>query len=256
MSMTSVEHHPSMLVRDDPSMALEADQDLSRTQMPNTPLLSQVHPPNVRERRLNGDIAIFPGDSASSRSTGANPRRRACAPRVRKQKTMIRKSKRSQSRITPMPLDPAEEHKNCVGREEPPHLKDTCPPEERCIFESRWRNRHKKGQDMWDSIQADFHEQFSKTHGKEMLQMKFKRARSKYYVWLPEDVSQTLQRVYGFLSATANLSAPNRKIFSDKHSWNWKRAATSCCWTSSMSWGARAICSSTLAMSRSRSSTT
>lgn len=72
----------------------------------------------------------------------------------------------------------------------PPRLKSTCPEEERCIFESRWRHRHQRGQDMWDSIQEDFTKRFNKSHGKEMLQMKFKRARSKYIEWLPRDVRQ------------------------------------------------------------------
>lgn len=43
---------------------------------------------------------------------------------------------------------------------------------------------------MWESIQNDFLRQFNKSHGKEMLQMKFKRGRSKYIEWLPKDVSR------------------------------------------------------------------
>ena len=190
MSMPPVDHAGSLMVREAPSM-LEADRDPSRTQMPNTPLLSQVHPPNLRsERRLNGGGAHFPGESEGPRPGERNPRIRQGHPRVRKPKHTLRRSKGSQSRNTPTAPDPGEDHKNCLGHEEPPRLKETCPPEERCIFESRWRNRHKKGQDMWDTIQADFQEKFNKTHGKEMLQMKFKRARSKYYVWLSEDVSK------------------------------------------------------------------
>ncbi|KOS18440.1 hypothetical protein ESCO_000539 [Escovopsis weberi] len=84
-------------------------------------------------------------------------------------------------------LDPADDHKNCYGQEIPPTLKSTCPEEERCIFESRWRHRHKRGQDMWDSIQADFYKKFGKQHGKEMLQMKFKRGRAKYLQWPDRD---------------------------------------------------------------------
>jgi hypothetical protein len=40
---------------------------------------------------------------------------------------------------------------------------------------------------MWESIQGDFKERFQKCPGKEMLQMKFKRGRAKYYEWIPKD---------------------------------------------------------------------
>ncbi|RBQ81486.1 hypothetical protein FVER14953_20237 [Fusarium verticillioides] len=83
--------------------------------------------------------------------------------------------------------DPVDEHKNCFGHEVPPTLKSTCPDEERCIFESRWEHRHQKGQDMWDSIQTDFKDRFQKCPGKEILQMKFKRGRSKYIEWIDKD---------------------------------------------------------------------
>ncbi|QPH18417.1 hypothetical protein C2857_003446 [Epichloe festucae Fl1] len=98
--------------------------------------------------------------------------------RVRKPSSKNKSNKQSTS---------VEDHRNCNGDEVPPSLKDQCPDEERCIFDSRWRHRNKRGQDMWDSIQSDFLKQFDKNHGKEMLQMKFKRARSKYIQWLPRD---------------------------------------------------------------------
>ncbi|KAJ6442859.1 Copper transport protein ctr4 [Purpureocillium lavendulum] len=104
--------------------------------------------------------------------------------RVKKTRSSKRQSGTPRNSQQP---DPSEEHKNCNGEEVPPRLKGTCPEEERCIFESRWRHRHQRGQDMWDSIQEDFTKRFNKSHGKEMLQMKFKRARSKYIEWLPRD---------------------------------------------------------------------
>lgn len=85
--------------------------------------------------------------------------------------------------------DANDEHTNCHGQEVPPTLKENCPDEVRCIFESRWRHRYKRGQDMWDSIQNDFLEEFEKANGKEVLQMKFKRGRSKYIQWESKDVS-------------------------------------------------------------------
>ncbi|KAJ3545957.1 hypothetical protein NM208_g2256 [Fusarium decemcellulare] len=83
--------------------------------------------------------------------------------------------------------DALNEHTNCFGQEVPPMLKSSCPEEERCIFESHWQHRHKKGQERWESIQNDFADRFHKSPGKEMLQMKFKRGRSKYLDWLPKD---------------------------------------------------------------------
>ncbi|KAF4508093.1 hypothetical protein G6O67_004519 [Ophiocordyceps sinensis] len=101
----------------------------------------------------------------------------------------LRNSQGKRAPSTKLQFKPAEsgEHINCHGEEVPPLLKSTCPEEERFIFESRWRYRHQRGQDMWDSIQGDFAKRFNKHHGREMLQMKFKRARSKYIEWLPRD---------------------------------------------------------------------
>ena len=83
-----------------------------------------------------------------------------------------------------------DEYKNCHGKEVPPTLKPNCPEEEKCLFQSRWDFRHAKGQDMWESMQGVYEERFDKpAPGKETLQMKFKRGRSKYISWLSEDVS-------------------------------------------------------------------
>lgn len=106
----------------------------------------------------------------------------------------IKKSRKSKASVgTPKSKcgseDANDEHTNCHGQEVPPTLKDSCPDEVRYIFESRWRHRNKRGQDMWDSIQNDFLEEFDKVNGKEVLQMKFKRGRSKYIQWESKDVS-------------------------------------------------------------------
>lgn len=82
-----------------------------------------------------------------------------------------------------------EDHRNAHGEEVMPSLKSSCPDEERCILESRWKHRSKKGQDMWEAIMKDYENTFNKPGtNKETLQMKFKRARIRYYEWLPEDV--------------------------------------------------------------------
>ncbi|KAH6900331.1 hypothetical protein B0T10DRAFT_24956 [Thelonectria olida] len=129
-----------------------------------------------------------PARGVSDRSLNGSPRRRAISSttaRVNKKKTG--KARNTHAR-GPTLGDPLEEHKNCYGEELPPKLKPNCPEEERCIFESRWQHRHQKGQDMWESIQNDFKNKFQKCPGKEMLQMKFKRGRSKYIEWIDRDV--------------------------------------------------------------------
>ncbi|KAL7939492.1 hypothetical protein V8C35DRAFT_286806 [Trichoderma chlorosporum] len=141
--------------------------------------------PSVR-RASTDDRSYTSRADTLRRSSSGSPRRRSAtqgSTRVKKS----RSSKRGGASLRNQ-ADPGEEHKNCFGQEVPPPIKKGCPEEERCIFESRWRHRDKRGQDMWDSIQADFERRFGKKHGKEMLQMKFKRGRSKFYDWLDEDV--------------------------------------------------------------------
>ncbi|KAL7943110.1 hypothetical protein V8C42DRAFT_329721 [Trichoderma barbatum] len=152
-------------------------------------LLVQPHSSHFHSvRRASTDDRSYSsrGD-AVRRSSSGSPRRRPAtqgSSRVKKSRSSKRQggSLRSQHQV-----DPGDEHKNCYGQEVPPPIKKGCPEEERCIFESRWRHRAQRGQDMWDSIQADFEKKFGKKHGKEMLQMKFKRGRSKFYDWHDED---------------------------------------------------------------------
>lgn len=104
----------------------------------------------------------------------------------------VKKSKKPKPKIVRyqnVEYDLADTFKNCHGDEVPPPLKKDCPDELRCIFQSRWNHREKRGQHMWDAIQEDIASEFGKTIGKETLQMKFKRGRSKYYQWLDKDVS-------------------------------------------------------------------
>lgn len=108
---------------------------------------------------------------------------------VRKSKKKATTKKAGSSRA---PVINVEEHRNCYGDLVPPQLKETCPEEERCIFESRWAHRDKKGQDMWDSIQEDFHRKFGRLLCKEALQMKLSRGRAKYIEWLGKDVRKAL----------------------------------------------------------------
>ncbi|KAK7430152.1 hypothetical protein QQZ08_003337 [Neonectria magnoliae] len=149
------------------------------------PLLTEPHPSHFRPARRP-----TPEDQAAhlaieSHSGNGSPRRRpvsAASGRVKKRSAKSRGNAKN-----PGAGDSVEEHKNCFGEETPPKIKSNCPDEERCIFESRWRHRHQKGQDMWESIQNDFKLRFNKCPGKETLQMKFKRGRAKYIDWIPKD---------------------------------------------------------------------
>ncbi|OAA81244.1 hypothetical protein LEL_00789 [Akanthomyces lecanii RCEF 1005] len=113
------------------------------------------------------------------RNVGARKSRKRAAPR-----------RSAASRLPPVDV---EEYKNCFGDLVAPQLKPNCPREERCIFNSRWKHRDKKGQDMWDSIQEDYYKEFGKEQCKETLQMKLTRGRSKYIQWLDKDVELFIQ---------------------------------------------------------------
>ncbi|KAF4964089.1 hypothetical protein FSARC_7965 [Fusarium sarcochroum] len=177
-----VNHQDHMMIRDNQHVPM----GMHHREMPPAPLLSEPHPNQYRQGRPspeNSGLHNLPSDVP--RSLTGSPRRRSAlqAPgRVKK-----RQSKRPGPSRTAVPDDPVDEHKNCFGHEVPPTLKSTCPDEERCIFDSRWEHRHQKGQDMWESIQSDFKDRFQKCPGKEMLQMKFKRGRSKYIEWIDKD---------------------------------------------------------------------
>lgn len=176
----------SMLMRDNRPLPLDPHhRDMERGPHPPPSLLSQYH--DIR-RASTDDRSYSSRTDPIRRSSSGSPRRRPAtqgSTRVKKS----RSSKRGASLRGQLQADPGDEHKNCFGQEVPPPIKKGCPEEERCIFESRWRHRSQRGQDMWDSIQADFTKKFGKKHGKEMLQMKFKRGRSKFYEWLDQDVS-------------------------------------------------------------------
>ncbi|KJZ77384.1 hypothetical protein HIM_03108 [Hirsutella minnesotensis 3608] len=187
MDVPSMASQNPMMMRDHHHMAIDPHhRDLSRTLLSSGPLLSDPSAHARHLRRLSTDNLRGRAVADVHRSASGSPRRRgvACPARVKKTRASRRQS--NAHRTNPQ-VDPSEEHKNCHGEEVPPTLKSTCPDEERCIFESRWRHRHQRGQDMWDSIQGDFAQKYNKTHGKEMLQMKFKRGRSKYIQWLSRD---------------------------------------------------------------------
>ncbi|PWI72688.1 hypothetical protein PCL_09703 [Purpureocillium lilacinum] len=188
IDMNQMGNQNPMMVRDNPPMPVDPHhRDLGRTVPSTSHLLSHPHPHLRHARRPSTDNPLLRGRMPEPpRSPSGSPRRRAVAGNSRVKKARSSKRQSGTPRNSQQP-DPSEEHKNCNGEEVPPRLKSTCPEEERCIFESRWRHRHQRGQDMWDSIQEDFTKRFNKSHGKEMLQMKFKRARSKYIEWLPRD---------------------------------------------------------------------
>ncbi|VUC21259.1 unnamed protein product [Clonostachys rosea] len=179
------------LLRDDHSMPLDVPRNMTRS-------LPMHYPHHIKSEPRDGDETLF-----SLRSNNNYPP--TTSPPSRHSRTISRvRSKRSTASRRAMPAtralvqtqEPVEEHKNCHGEEVPPLLKDGCPAEEKCIFESRWRHRHQKGQDMWNSITKDHGKMFgSKTIQKEKLQMKYTRARPKWYQWLHDD-ENTLRRAW------------------------------------------------------------
>ncbi|KAK6721974.1 hypothetical protein SNK04_000852 [Fusarium graminearum] len=161
-----------------PPVDHQVQMGIHHREMPGAPLLSESQPIQYRRRHSPEDPAPQNWSAGVPRSLTGSPRR----------KPAFQASGRVKSAIRSGQEDPTSEHKNCFGEEAPPKIKSNCPDEERCIFESRWRHRHQKGQDMWDSIQNDYYNRFGKRPGKEMLQMKFKRGRAKYLDWISKDV--------------------------------------------------------------------
>ncbi|KAH6960592.1 hypothetical protein DER45DRAFT_164675 [Fusarium avenaceum] len=177
-----VDHPDHIMMRD----SHHASMGIHHREVPPAPLSNEPHPTQYRRRPSPEDSMLHGMPLDIPRSMTGSPRRKSgphAPSRVKK-----RQSKRSGVTRTVTTEDPVSEHKNCYGQEVPPTLKSTCPDEERCIFESRWQHRNQKGQDMWESIQGDFKDRFQKCPGKEMLQMKFKRGRSKYLDWIPKDL--------------------------------------------------------------------
>lgn len=175
-----------------PPVDHQVQMGIHHREMPGAPLLSESQPIQYRRRHSPEDPAPQNWSAGVPRSLTGSPRRKPAfqaSGRVKK-----RHSKRPGASRTAAQEDPTSEHKNCFGEEAPPKIKSNCPDEERCIFESRWRHRHQKGQDMWDSIQNDYYNRFGKRPGKEMLQMKFKRGRAKYLDWISKDVSHSGSR--------------------------------------------------------------
>jgi hypothetical protein len=175
------QHQEHMMVRDNHQVPMGMHQ----REIPGTPLLGEPHRVQYGRRPSPEGSSLHNLPSGAPRSMTASPRRRSAFQNTGRVKK--RHSKRPGASRNAASEDPVSEHKNCFGQEVPPALKSTCPDEERCIFESRWQHRNQKGQDMWESIQGDFKARFHKAPGKEMLQMKFKRGRAKYYDWIPKD---------------------------------------------------------------------
>lgn len=247
----------AMMVRDNSRMPVDPHHaDMTRTVPSSAHLLNHPHPHLRHARPPSTDNSMLRSRVAEPpRSPSGSPRRRAVAGNSRVKKARSTKRQSGALRSSQQP-DPSEEHKNCHGEEVPPRLKSTCPEEERCIFESRWRHRHQRGQDMWDSIQDDFAKRFNKSHGKEMLQMKFKRARSKYIEWLPKDVGGRVTRPNLGCGMRVLTARPDRKTFCARRGNGWSASATRRSSASLSRWAGRETCASTRATLRSRWSTT
>ncbi|KAF1737255.1 hypothetical protein CRV24_002870 [Beauveria bassiana] len=145
--------------------------------VPTTPEAKKEYDDSESHDDTDSDEA-YSSSRRDSNSEGKKPRKRAAPKRP------------SASRTPPVDIL---EYQNCFGDLVAPQLKDNCPKEERCIFMSRWKHREKKGQDMWDSIQEDFYNEFQKESCKETLQMKLTRGRPRYIQWTPEDEGILMQ---------------------------------------------------------------
>ncbi|KAL2211746.1 hypothetical protein CC79DRAFT_1364041 [Sarocladium strictum] len=176
--------HPSMM-RDEPS-SIPNGRSIGRGGVTESLLSQPSHPYGDARRNSLTD------PNHANRPINGSPRSGSVTRGGRVRKTARGKRRESGTgKGGSHDADLVGEHMNCLGQEVPPTLKPTCPDEERCIFESRWRHRKDKGQDMWDGIQKDYQQHFNRPPPvKETLQMKFKRARSKYIEWLPEDVDK------------------------------------------------------------------
>ncbi|KAJ3497352.1 hypothetical protein NLG97_g1976 [Lecanicillium saksenae] len=81
------------------------------------------------------------------------------------------------------------------GGELPPQLKQTCPDEERYLFNMCWAHRFKDENYMWDLVEAEFQSVFNKTYTRDQLKEKLVRCRAKYIEWLPKD-KEILRRAW------------------------------------------------------------
>lgn len=157
----------------------------------------------------------------------------------------VRKSRRGKRQNSSTSMAPSldqqvPEHHNCHGEEVPPELKAGCPDEERCLFASRWKHRHARGNDMWDAIQTDYERDLGiAAPVKETLQMKFKRGRSKYIQWLPRDVSTPLILPHENNIWIANW---NRTRSCRQLGESLRESGMKSCWRNSSTWGDPRTC--------------
>ncbi|OAR01519.1 hypothetical protein LLEC1_03986 [Akanthomyces lecanii] len=144
--------------------------------------------PELKEAEAEEESDAQDGTYSQDETYSSLGRDRSAGPRKSSKRAAPKRS--ASSRLPPVDM---EEFKNCFGELVAPQLKPDCPKEERCIFNSRWKHRDKKGQDMWDSIQEDYYQEFGKEQCKETLQMKLTRGRSKYIQWHDKDVEIFVQ---------------------------------------------------------------
>ncbi|CAG9955007.1 unnamed protein product [Clonostachys rosea f. rosea IK726] len=208
------------MLRDDHSIPLDVPRNMTRS-LP-------LHYHHVKSEPRDGDEPLFSLRSGGTYPpTGSPSRHSRTASRVRSRKRSAASRRSMPTRPLVQAREPVEENTNCHGEEVPPLLKDGCPAEERCIFESRWRHRDQKGQDMWNSVIRDHAKAFgSKAITKEKLQMKYNRGRSRWYQWLDDDENilrrawwivekeryQTILNKFVELGGSRNMNASDKDI--------------------------------------------
>ncbi|KAI9171655.1 hypothetical protein HJFPF1_01141 [Paramyrothecium foliicola] len=198
LGMAHLEHHNSLSMRDAQPLGLEsAHRGVARSMahMPTIAAPSALNnnsSPHLRHssRDSHDETVFLHYPNEDHRGPSGSPGRRVLPGSNRVKKP---RAPRRQSRNPTRVLDPSAEHKNCYGEEVPPTLKSDTPPQERCIWEARWKHRYSKGNNMWDNIWQEYNKAFEghkvpKGRGaRENLQMKFKRSRCKFLEWLPRD---------------------------------------------------------------------
>lgn len=188
MDMAQMAHHDTLLMRNSPCMSVDSGAHDVQPGLP-TPTLSSNDQTDSHDDRESPAESRHQSSASSPAPPPASPKRIPFQGVVKsKKKTLASSKKPSTLRVEAASEKEIGEHDNCHGKEVPPKISKDCPDEERFLFECRWENRNNKGQ-MWDNIQREYTQKFGRTELKEALQMKYKRGRSRYIDWLPEDVS-------------------------------------------------------------------
>ena len=175
--------HGPALLRGIGSTAMNMPNDRNASSDPVLYQSRLEQQPGLINRAIRQPFVMSPPEPLA-----ADTRHRTMGDRPESKQAKATKRQRSTPRSESKSVGPVQEYHNCHGEEVIPTIAAKCPDEERLMIELRWKHRHAKGADMWDLIQSEYQQVTRKRPKKEMLQMKFKRARPKWLVWDEKDV--------------------------------------------------------------------